>query len=818
MNRGDLFKRGDNAGSRTEITLSKWFTQLIWLCIVPLLLLAAGLAVIHVRAEQAEFDQEAGYVAQNFAAAAIDQRLQARTEALKILALSSDLADAERWPALYQEAQGFVRSLGSHVILAEVGDPMRMVFNTRLPFGSALPQLPRPAGVSAAALAVVTGKPAVGDLFMGPIADEPMVAIAVPVLRKDTVAFVLLTTVESQRFQERIDQVKLPDGWSMAILDSRGEVIARRGAPEATAESDRTPGFRFVAKTTLAPWTVVLEIPQAVYRAPLFSAIASLLACLLGATLVGLLGGKAASRRLGRAVAALAAAPAPDAPLSNIREIAAVRQRLDAAEIRRAIDTAALRESETRFAATFEQAAVGIAQVAPDGRWLRVNRKLCEIVGYSQDELLAKTFQGISHPDDLNTDLEQVRRMLAREIEFYWMEKRYIRKDGSIVWVRLTVALIWIPDGRPDYFISVVEDIQVRKEAEAARIESETTYRSLFDNMLNGLAHCRMVFDNGEPRDFVYLDVNGAFTTQTGLKDVVGRRVTEVMPGIHEHDPELFASCARVAMTGQPERFETYVNSLGMWFSISVFSPRREHFVVEFDVITERKQAEVALHQSKAQLHALAARLQAVREDERTRIAREVHDELGQLLTGLTMDMVWLQKRLPQVGDPDLRQAMGDKLAGVGQMTDTMIRTVQEIASDLRPSILDNLGLASALRFEAGRFQQRTGLACTVDLPAEAPKLETERSTEVFRIFQEILTNVARHARAGQVSIRLAETAAGSILEVRDDGRGITPEQEADPRSLGLLGMRERAARIGGEIDVHGEPGRGTTVTVRVPT
>src|SRR5208283_1729400 len=122
--------------------------------------------------------------------------------------------------------------------------------------------------------------------------------------------------------------------------------------------------------------------------------------------------------------------------------------------------------------------------------------------------------------------------------------------------------------------------------------ESEEHYRSLFENMLNGYAYCRMLFEEGEPKDFIYLNVNSAFETLTGLKNVIGKKVTEVIPGIRESDPELFEIYARVARTGVSERFETYVEALGMWFSISVYSPRKEHFVAVFDVITERKLAE----------------------------------------------------------------------------------------------------------------------------------------------------------------------------------------------------------------------------------
>ncbi|MDR3482691.1 MAG: PAS domain S-box protein [Burkholderiaceae bacterium] len=264
-----------------------------------------------------------------------------------------------------------------------------------------------------------------------------------------------------------------------------------------------------------------------------------------------------------------------------------------------------LNESENRFEATFEQAATGIALVAPDGHWLRVNRKLCEIVGYSQEELSSKAFQDITYPGDLDTDLAQVQRMLNGEINTYSLEKRYIRKDGQLIWVNLTVALTRNADATPHYFISVVEEITARKHAEEVLRESDATYRSLFDNMLNGFAFCQMLFENGKANDFIYLSVNPAFSALTGLHDVAGKRVSEVVPGILETDRALLEIYARVASTGKAERVETYVAALQMWFWISIYCPRPGHFVAIFDVVTERKQAEESLRKSQLQLKAL---------------------------------------------------------------------------------------------------------------------------------------------------------------------------------------------------------------------
>jgi signal transduction histidine kinase len=226
----------------------------------------------------------------------------------------------------------------------------------------------------------------------------------------------------------------------------------------------------------------------------------------------------------------------------------------------------------------------------------------------------------------------------------------------------------------------------------------------------------------------------------------------------------------------------------------------------------QRLAAEVELKESYEQLRALAANLESVREEERTRIARELHDQLGQALTALKFDLAWLTERLEEK-DAELAQKAK---AVTGQM-DTMIKTVRRIATELRPAMLDDLGLAASIEWQARDFENRTGIVCTVNVPSQDLPLARDHSVALFRIFQESLTNIARHAHAQNVEVNLSLTLYDCMLEVHDDGRGIQGKEIAGRHSLGLLGMRERATRLGGTFEIQGVPGEGTTVTVTFP-
>ncbi len=207
-----------------------------------------------------------------------------------------------------------------------------------------------------------------------------------------------------------------------------------------------------------------------------------------------------------------------------------------------------------------------------------------------------------------------------------------------------------------------------------------------------------------------------------------------------------------------------------------------------------------------------AARLEATLEAQRTEIARDIHDQLAQALTALKMDLAWLEKRLPQPS-AELARKMADMVA----LLDRTAVAVQRIATELRPGVLDELGLPAAIEWQAREFQARTGIACKVDLAVNASELDDGPATAAFRILQEALTNVARHASATRVLIGVRLAAQALELCVEDNGRGISDSAVRHPDSLGLLGMRERASNLGGSLRITGVAGRGTTVTLTMP-
>jgi PAS domain S-box-containing protein len=314
------------------------------------------------------------------------------------------------------------------------------------------------------------------------------------------------------------------------------------------------------------------------------------------------------------------------------------------------------------------------------------------------------------------------------------------------------------------------------------------------------------------------LQANSAVREQLGLKPeaVVGKYCPTLIHGVDE--PWYACPLEEAVEKGKAVEREAVDRASGRWIRSAVyptgsFTPdgRRIYFHTVSD-ITDAKQVEDQLRASREQLRELSRYLESVREEERTRMAREIHDELGQTLTALKIDLSWLTRRLPHEQELLLK-----KTESMYELVDEAIQTVKRISTELRPGALDDLGLADAIEWQTEEFGKRTDIKSKFSASPEGIVLDRDRSTAVFRICQEALTNIIRHAKATRVSVSLRKGPGRVSLKISDNGKGIEESQILDPRAFGLIGMRERARFWGGEVKISGAPGKGTLVALSIP-
>jgi two-component system, NarL family, sensor histidine kinase UhpB len=341
-----------------------------------------------------------------------------------------------------------------------------------------------------------------------------------------------------------------------------------------------------------------------------------------------------------------------------------------------------LRASERQFRDAFEKSAVGMVIKDLEGRIVQLNRTYCDIVGYSKEQLLHTEYIRITHQDDRARNSDLMHKLLRGDIPSFVLEKRYVRNDGSIVWVQNSVTLLRDYRGVPDRYIALVEDISERKEA---------------------------------------MD----------------------------------------------------------------------------------------------RLRALSARLEQVREEERAELAREVHDELGQMLTALSMDLSALSRQIVKSGSQSVPPLL-KRIGAMNGIIEQAVHSVRRISMRLRPDVLDRLDLVEAIRWQAKEFSRHTGVTLRFRGPRNRLNPDQETAIGLFRITQEALTNVMRHANASEGRVDIVATTDRIVLRILDNGQGFDT-LDRKKRSFGLLGMEERARMIGGTLSIEGSPGAGTTVKVEVP-
>jgi PAS domain S-box-containing protein len=595
----------------------------------------------------------------------------------------------------------------------------------------------------------------------------------------------------------------------------------------------------------------------------------------------------------------------------------------------------ALRESEQVYRSTFELAAVGVAHVSPEGRWLRVNKKLCEIVGYTESELMRLTFQDITHPDDLAADLVETEKVRTGEVPNFTMEKRYIRKDKSIVWVSLSVSAARDSSGRMKHFISVVEDISGRRDGEhvQARLAAivESSDDAIISKNLNGTITS---WNAGATRIFGF-----------SPEEAVGRPITIIIPPeLRDEETEIIR---RLRLGERIEHYETIrVNKSGGRLNVSLtISPLRDskgRIVGASKIardVTQRKRVEAALRESQTQLamalessrtamfdwdvierrgawnpqmasiygfnpagnhitadewnslfhpdererlrdeaeHALqdptrdqfqfeyrairpdgelrwilshgrlvrdangvvvrmlgthtdvtdrkqaeeaqwarelTGKLLHAQDEERRRIARELHDSAGQIIAAIQMNLIPMESEAEKLS-AEFSKGIRESLSFLQQLS-AELRTVSYL---LHPPLLDEAGLPSALRWFVEGFAQRSKIDVQLDLASDLGRLSPDLEMTLFRVVQECLTNIHRHSGSTRAIIRVVGCPNEIKLEVRDYGKGMPPAKNGSQHfryGVGIQGMRERVRQLNGhfEIQSHGE---GTLVTARLP-
>jgi PAS domain S-box-containing protein len=473
----------------------------------------------------------------------------------------------------------------------------------------------------------------------------------------------------------------------------------------------------------------------------------------------------------------------------------------------------ALRASEERFARAFNSSPQPIVIASlPEGRFIALNQAWTKTFGYTPEEAIGQTSDELG----LWVKRSQRRRMAAmigtlqavRDLEV-----TFRTKQGELCHLILSGEVIRLAG--ESYLLLTCMDVTARKQAELALRDTEERYRLLFERNLAGVYRVTV--------DGQYLDCNKAYAAMFGYDSPA--EIMAAGPFNLYPDPRIREQMLEeLRQHGSLTDYEVHLqrkDGSEIWGLANVTLLESEHgapAICEGIVldITKRKHDEEKLAESREQLRALSARLSAIREEERAAIAREIHDSLGQMLTGLKLDVSWLHKRLSGLtAEPG--QTFARKTESMGELLDNTIQAVRDLATRLRPGVLDTLGLTAAIEWQVQDFQARTNIECEVWLCPEPKDLPKEKAIALFRILQEILTNIIRHAEATRVVIHLLPAEGALLLSVADNGRGITTGSLRDANSLGLLGMRERALMVGGEVKFEGAPDRGTTVTVTVP-
>jgi two-component system, sensor histidine kinase and response regulator len=828
-----------------RLDLRAYFSRWAWLCMGPLLLLAVLLAVDHVHQLNTKDKEVALRHAKNFAVS-LDNRLQARIGSLKVLADSDQIHDPRQWPTIYRYAQNFQREFGNHVILADSHEPMRMLLNTRLPYGGPLPLMPKSKGRSAAPEAVATGKPAVGDIVQGPIANKPLLAIAVPVKQGDATPYVLLALTDAEEYQRRVDSFVIPKDWRLTLLDGNKQVIARRTV--ANMDDDAGSADSFSVPMELSSWTVVIEIPRSAQVQVMLITSMGLGVAILFALLAGHFGSKMASRQLSKEVAALGDISAPVKPFM-LAETADARRLLDSLLEQRSQVTLSLSEERERLA--------GILRGTNSGTWewnvqtgkTVFNERWAEMIGYSLAEISPvsiETWMKFAHPVDLEKSGELLQRHFTGELDYYECEARLKHRDGHWIWVldrgRVTS---WTEDGKPLMMMGTHQDITQRKETELQLQKLSLAVEQISVSIVITNLEAKIEY------------VNDAFLRNSGYarEEILGKNPRILHSG--KSPRSTYETLWAALKHGETWVGDFYNQRKDGSESIehAIVTPMRDldgqmtHYVSVQEDVTERRRIALELEQHRHHLEDMVeertvelaeakAKAEVANQAKSAFLANMSH-EIRTPLNAI-IGLSYLLRSAERAPEQIVRL---DKISNAGRHLLALINDILDLSriesghlelesADFHlSSIFDNV---RSLIAEAAAAK---GLAIEIDTD-HVPMWLCGDLTRLRQILLNFSSNAVKFTESGRISLRanlLAEH-DGQLdirFEVQDSGIGISPETQAKlfqvfeqgdasvtrkygGSGLGLAIARRLAELMGGTVGVESTLGAGSTFWLKV--
>ena len=475
----------------------------------------------------------------------------------------------------------------------------------------------------------------------------------------------------------------------------------------------------------------------------------------------------------------------------------------------------ALLESESRYRDLVENVDDMIWEMNEKSIYTYVSPQSLEVLGYEPEELLGKSPFDFMQPEERKRIREIFLDLLANQRSISELTVESISKEGSLVWLESSATFFTDAEGNFLGIRGVQRNITERIRAERALKESEEKYRVMSENI--PVAVYSALPDESSTNLFVSgrIEELTGYTGEEFLKEP--RRYENI---IHPEDKKYLWEKIEEHRTDQTildveYRIITKDHNI-KWIRDRGTPTVKDNRVVRIDGfmedITEKKAAESEIRESREQLRNLSRYLQSSMENERKRISREIHDDLGQYLTALKMDLSWFKRRLPEDQPP-----LHEKEKSMRRSLDTAIDSVERIVSNLRPGPLEDLGLIAAIEWLIEYFQDQTGITCRYSFDQEEYILDSERAIAIYRILQETLTNIARHSNATEIDIDMCHTGGRIVLKVLDNGIGISKDKVLNPGSFGIMGMQERAYLFQGKVDIEGSRDKGTVITASIP-